>query len=80
VWTVAINNALKKKDKAIVIPILVAHDEMFQVKIIGDGIAKVNDSKDRVIYKPDSILPDKNVQNWVINIANQYVNKIYAGI
>ena len=53
---------------------------MFQVKIIGDGIAKVNDSKDRVIYKPDSILPDKNVQNWVINIANQYVNKIYAGI
>jgi hypothetical protein len=74
--TVAINRVLKTKKTAVVIPVLVAHDEMFQVKIIGDGIAKVKNSKEAVIYKPDSILPDANVQSWVISIVDEYVKKI----
>ena len=67
------------KPKAVVIPVLVALDENFQVKIIGDGIAKIPDSALRVVYRPDSILPDANVEQWVISITGQYAAKIEAG-
>ena len=74
--TAAINAVLKSARTALVIPVLVAHDEMFQIKIIGDGIAKVPDNKTRVLYKPDSILPDPNVERWVVSVADEYVRKI----
>jgi hypothetical protein len=74
--TAAVRTVLEKKKKAIVIPLLVAHDEMFQVKIIGDGIANVPDNKSRVKYKPDSILPDKNIENWVVQITNEFTRHI----
>lgn len=77
--TKAINQVLAKKDKAIVIPVLVAHDEMFQVKIIGDGIANVTDSKAKVTYRPDAILPDPNVEKWVIEICQEYANDTKLG-
>jgi hypothetical protein len=77
--TVAINRVLKNKKTAVVIPVLVAHDEMFQIKIIGDGIAKIANSKDKVIYKPDSILPDANVDSWVINIVASFAEKLQGG-
>jgi hypothetical protein len=76
--TTAIAKVLETKQRAVVIPVLVAHDEMFQIKIIGDGIAKVPENKARVIYRPDSILPDPNVEKWVIDITAQYVAKIQA--
>lgn len=72
---VAIDRVLKTKKTAVVIPVLVAHDEMFQVKIIGDGIARIPGSKNKVIYKPDAILPDPNVDHWVINIVSEFANK-----
>lgn len=74
--TAAINAVLKTSRKALVIPVLVAHDEMFQIKIIGDGIAKVPDNRERVVYRPDSILPDPNLERWVINITGEFVGKI----
>jgi len=74
--TVAIKRVLKAKNNAVVIPVLVAHDEMFQVKIIGDGIAKIPNSKERVIYVADAILPDKNVEHWVISVAAEYAAKV----
>lgn len=73
--TDAINDNLKEKNKVIVIPVLVAYDEMFQGRIIGDAIAKVK-NKENVIYKPDAILPDNNIDKWVIDIVNQYTDKI----
>jgi hypothetical protein len=76
--TDAIERVLESKKRAIVIPVLVAHDEMFQIKIIGDGISKIENNKNRVIYKPDSILPDENVEQWVINSSNEFVEKIHA--
>ena len=72
----AINNVLKKKETAVVIPVLVAHDENFQIKIIGGGIEKVANNKEKVIYKPDAILPDKNVEQWVIDFTSEYVSKL----
>ncbi|WP_428658812.1 sirohydrochlorin chelatase [Runella sp.] len=74
----AINAVLAKKEKAVVIPVLVAHDEMFQIKIIGGGIEKVKDSKSKVSYKPDSILPDTDIEKWVTDVAKEYVDKAKA--
>ncbi len=78
--TVAINRVLKKKETAVVVPVLVAHDENFQIRIIGDGIAKIKDSQKKVIYKPDAILPDINVEQWVINISQEYAEKIKGNV
>jgi hypothetical protein len=74
--TEAINNILKTKQTAVVIPVLVAHDENFQIKIIGGGIEKVKDYKQKVLYKPDAILPDENVEKWVIDVTAEYLKKI----
>lgn len=74
--TEAINKVLAKKQKAVVVPVLVAHDENFQIKIIGGGIEKVANSKETVAYKPDAILPDPSVENWVTSIAAEFVQKI----
>lgn len=74
--TKAVNKALEKSEVAIVIPVLVAHDEMFQINIIGGGIEKVKDHSTRVRYKPDAILPDTNVENWIKEISKEYVSKI----
>lgn len=74
--TVAIKRVLSKKEKAVVVPVLVAHDEMFQVKIIGDGIANLGTEKSNVAYIADSILPDVRIENWVIEVSALYANKI----
>ncbi|HCS19963.1 MAG TPA: cobalamin biosynthesis protein CbiX [Bacteroidetes bacterium] len=74
--TQAIQQILDKKKQAIVIPVLVAHDEMFQVKIIGQGIEQIKNNKDRVRYKPDAILPDTNVEKWVIEIIREIIAKV----
>jgi hypothetical protein len=74
--TEAVEKVLQTKAKAIVIPVLVAHDENFQIKIIGGGIAKVADHEKRVVYRPDAILPDPGVEQWVIAISQELVAKV----
>lgn len=76
--TLAIKQVLQKKKSAIVIPVLVAFDEMFQVKIIGGGIEKVPQSKERVSYKPDAILPDRGVEDWVIAASRDLTTRVLA--
>lgn len=74
--TKAIEEILAKKKKDIVIPVLVAFDENFQLGIIGGGVDKVKDNKNRVIYKPDALLPDKNIEKWVVDASKEYVGKV----
>ncbi len=74
--TKAINTVLEKKEVAVVVPILVAYDEMFQKNIIGRGIAQVENGKEKVLYRPDAILPDSAVENWVISISSDYASNI----
>jgi sirohydrochlorin ferrochelatase len=74
--TIAIKRGLKEAKRAIVVPVLVAHDEMFQVKIIGDGIAKIPNAKEKVAYMADAILPDQNVQNWVVSVTDKFATEI----
>ena len=73
--TKAIQSALKAKDKALVVPVLVAVSENFQGRIIGTAIENAK-AKDRIIYKPDAILPDPNVRQWIIDISNSTATKL----
>ncbi len=77
--TTAIEEVLAKKKRSLVLPVLVAHDEMFQVKIIGDGIKQVKDSDSRVVYRADAILPDPGVSQWVVDITSEYTKSIVDG-
>lgn len=74
--TLPIKRVFKAKQQALVVPVLVAHDEMFQVKIIGDGINNLKDKKSRVSYIADSILPDPAIEKWVIDVSLEFANKL----
>jgi len=74
--TEAVEAVLNDRARAIVIPVLVAHDEQFQINIIGTGIEAVEDFRERVIYRPDAILPDENVENWVIQVVRESVVRL----
>lgn len=77
--TAAVNRILQKKKRAIVIPLLVSSSEQFQGEIIGSGIAKINNHESRVLYKPDAILPDIYLEQWIIDVAREYAENIQAG-
>ncbi len=77
--SVAIRQVVAKNKSAVVIPVLVAFDEMFQVKIIGDGINKIAGNREKVIYRPDAILPDTNIEQWVIQTSRSFAQKIGGG-
>lgn len=66
----AIRKVLEEKSRAIVIPVLVAVDENFQGKIIGGGV-KNADAGDRVLYRHDAILPDENINAWVVQVSQE---------
>ena len=66
----AIQQVLDQYDRAIVVPVLVAYDEMFQGKIIGGAVKEISD-KNRVDYRPDSILPEPALNDWIVSITKQ---------
>lgn len=66
----AIESMLERTERVVVVPILVAYDPMFQDKIIGRAVAR-SAAPERVVYRPDSILPEPEVGRWVVDIARQ---------
>ncbi len=68
----AIERVLARADRAIVVPILVAYDPMFQERIIGRAVARCP-QPDRVLYRPDAILPEPEVGRWVVEIARRMI-------
>ena len=74
----AVRRILSKKNRAIVIPLLVSTNEAFQIDIIGNGIATLKDHGKRVGYKPDAILPDPDLELWAIGTAKRYAAKLQA--
>ncbi|HLA84354.1 MAG TPA: CbiX/SirB N-terminal domain-containing protein [Thermoguttaceae bacterium] len=64
----AIRDVLDSKQRAIVVPVLVAVDEAFQGKIIGGAIKDVGEDQ-RIVYRHDAILPDENINRWVVDIS-----------
>lgn len=76
--TAAIQAVLAEKARALVIPVLVAHDERFQIKLIGKGIEGVAGHESKVVYKPDAILPDPGVEQWIEDVSRSKVAEIEA--
>ena len=59
------------EDNVIVIPVLVANDPYFQKDIIQKACDMAGGN---IKYKQDAILPDANLNQWVIDISNETVN------
>ncbi len=68
--TEGIAKLMEFEDNVIVIPVLVANDEHFQGEIIQDGVDAAENAS-HVIYKQDAILPDANLNQWVIDITGE---------
>lgn len=66
----AIEAMLEEYDRAVVVPIFVAVDEMFHDKIMGRAAERCS-APSRVIYTRDSVLPDPAVAEWIVEIAEQ---------
>ncbi len=71
----AIEQVLEMEDSVIVVPLLVAYDPYFQDKIIGKAAEMVK-TGDNVKYIPDAILPDQNLNDWVVEITNEVLKRI----
>ncbi|AOS83355.1 cobalamin biosynthesis protein CbiX [Chlorobaculum limnaeum] len=72
----AIGRILKQHDRAIVIPLLVSFSERFQIDIIGRGVASVVETGKHVRYRPDAILPDPDLEAWIISTAGTLADGI----
>ena len=70
--TQGIAKLMEFEDNVIVIPVLVANDEHFQCEIIQDGVDAAENAS-HVLYKQDAILPDANLNQWVIDIADETI-------
>ncbi|MEZ4588374.1 MAG: CbiX/SirB N-terminal domain-containing protein [Gemmatimonadales bacterium] len=68
----AIEELLDLADRVIVIPILVAYDQMFQKRIIGRAVERCA-APERVLYRPDAILPEPAVGRWVVEITGRTI-------
>jgi len=71
----AIARVLDRADRAVLIPMLVAHDEMFQDRIIGGAVSRCRDP-DRVLYRPDAILPEPEVGRWVVESVRRTLSAL----
>jgi hypothetical protein len=63
----AINQILAEKEKDILISVYVAYDYMFQRDIIGEAGRKSDRPEDVLYHEVESILPDENLNNWVVS-------------
>ncbi len=62
----AINQVLAEKEKDVLISVYVAYDYMFQRDIIGEA-GRLSVRPDDVLYnEPEAILPDENLNGWVV--------------
>jgi hypothetical protein len=73
----AINEVLELEKEVIVIPVLLAVDEMLQVNTIQAAINAIPTSS-KVRYKPDAVLPDTEVNEWLVEQVQEAVNRIRA--
>ncbi len=71
----AINDVFDLEDEVLVVPVLMAVDEMLQLNTIQAAVnAIVTQSKVR--YKQDAVLPDPKVNAWVVKQAREAVKRI----
>lgn len=68
----AIERVLAKKERALVVPVLVAVDEDFQLGMIQKAADRTY-AGGTVDYRGDSILPDANIEDWVIGVVRGHL-------
>jgi len=73
----AINQVLELEDEVLVVPVLLAVDEMLQINTIGAAVNAVPTAS-RLRYEPTAVLPDENVDEWVIKQVGDGVKRIAA--
>jgi len=67
----AVNQILAQKDKDIVISVYVAYDYKFNKDVIGEGVRKSDRPQDVLYNEPEVILPDENLNNWVVDTIKE---------
>ncbi len=70
-----IRQLFELEDNVIVIPVLVANDPYFQNDIIQKAVDDVEGSS-KVSYIQDAILPDENINKWVVDISQDIVESL----
>ena len=68
----AIEVVLAEAERALVVPLLVGYDPMFQDRIIGRAVERCA-APERVLYRRDAILPEPAVGRWVVDICRRMV-------
>jgi len=63
------------EEKVIVVPVLVANDPYFQKDIIQVAVDE-SEHKSSVYYVQDAILPDANINDWIVEIASKTVENL----
>ncbi len=72
----AIHEILDLEEEVIVVPVLLGVDEMLQTNTIGAAVNAIPTSS-RLRYKPDAVLPDAKVNEYVIKIVKEGVERIH---
>jgi hypothetical protein len=67
----AVNQILAEKEKDIVISVYVAYDKKFQKDVIGGGVQASDRPQDVLYNEPEAILPDENLNNWVVDTIKE---------
>ncbi|CAG0939647.1 hypothetical protein GPROT2_00669 [Gammaproteobacteria bacterium] len=70
-----INEVLDLEQQVLVVPVLVGVDEMLQVNTIQAAVNAVPTSS-KVRYKPDAVLPDPVVNEWVVTKVQEAVQRV----
>lgn len=70
-----IKEAFALEDEILVVPVLLGVDEMLQANTIQAAINGV-DIQSKVRYRPDSILPDPEVNEWVIERVRDALGRV----
>lgn len=71
----AINELLEFEEEVLVVPVLLAVDEKLQVNTIQAAINAVATAS-KVRYRQDSVLPDPNVDEWVVDKVGEAMQRV----
>lgn len=73
----AVRALLSRNERVLVVPALVARDRFFQDQIIGEALEEIA-AGPRVAYAGDAILPDPQLDEWVVAITAQTLQQQQA--
>ncbi len=72
----AIHELLDLEEEVLIVPVLLGIDDMMQTNTIGAAVNAIP-TPSRLRYKPDSVLPDPKVNDYVVKIVREGVERIH---